>query len=450
MRPFLIIVTLLSLPVLMLAAGCSEDPVIPQQVVNTGPPPNPPGPSVPWQLAIGSSDYDAPQGIAVDYLGNVFITLAFNGNQVDIGDETLDGANGHVLLAKFGPDGEFQWARQIDGTSTGPTHLGTDGSGNVAMSGMFYGTLSLGQATVVNNTGAEHVFVAEYSANGDVLWTGHDSAEYETFPIAGVTGGPGTTVVTGFLQVAAQFGNIEMKVSGLDYFAVAYDASGRVQFADHTTGASTAVGRATAVDDDGNVLIAGRFSSPSTFGNFDLTSAGGFDMFILKYSPAGEILWAKKLGGNLNDSVASMAVDHDGNVLIGGLIADGPTGIWKLDPAGDVVRQIEAPYFYSMTVDASNNVLATGSWVGTITIAGQTLTSNGLADAVMAAYNSSGTALWALSATGPGTNRASGVAVAPDGTPAVIGYFSDELTFGETTLTSNGGKDVFVLHLDSP
>jgi hypothetical protein len=45
-------------------------------------------------------------------------------------------------------------------------------------------------------------------------------------------------------------------------------------------------GRVVAVDGTGNVLVTGTFTGTVNFGGGDLTSAGGYDIFVAKYDSA--------------------------------------------------------------------------------------------------------------------------------------------------------------------
>lgn len=152
---------------LIIATGCSEDPTQPKETVA------PTIASDSWEFAIGGSAYDRTYGVAVDYLGNVFIAGSFF-NTIDLGGETLDAAAGRAFIAKYDPDGELIWASQISGNSGNPLHVSTDGAGNLVVTGLFLGDLTLGPVTLSNAIGRVHVFIVKYSAAGDVMWTDHD------------------------------------------------------------------------------------------------------------------------------------------------------------------------------------------------------------------------------------------------------------------------------------
>jgi uncharacterized protein (TIGR03437 family) len=88
---------------------------------------------------------------------------------------------------------------------------------------------------------------------------------------------------------------------------------------------------ALALDRAGNAYIAGETLGPlpltrplqAQMGAPSCTAAGGstampLDAFVMKFSPAGELLYSTYFGGSGNDSIMSIAVDPAGDIYIGG------------------------------------------------------------------------------------------------------------------------------------
>lgn len=96
-----------------------------------------------------------------------------------------------------------------------------------------------------------------------------------------------------------------------DFFIVKYDQFGNVVWAQSAGGNDYDEGYGITTDADGNIYVTGEFVSPSiTFGSFTL--ADSESMFIVKYDPTGNVLWAKKEGGNNGYDIGfSIAVDSD-------------------------------------------------------------------------------------------------------------------------------------------
>ncbi|MDE0837929.1 MAG: SBBP repeat-containing protein, partial [Kiritimatiellae bacterium] len=90
-----------------------------------------------------------------------------------------------------------------------------------------------------------------------------------------------------------------------------------------TTYYPDASGLGIAVDASGNVYATGGFRGIVDFdpgpGTFNLTSSGGFDIFVQKLDASGNFLWAKGMGGFANsDYGTAIAVDASGNVYTTG------------------------------------------------------------------------------------------------------------------------------------
>jgi len=89
-----------------------------------------------------------------------------------------------------------------------------------------------------------------------------------------------------------------------------------------TGSAGTAIAQRVAVDTNGNTLVSGTFTGTVDLdpdvGQSLLTSAGGNDVFVAKYSAGNELLWARRFGGSGDDRANALAVNSSGTVYIGG------------------------------------------------------------------------------------------------------------------------------------
>lgn len=75
---------------------------------------------------------------------------------------------------------------------------------------------------------------------------------------------------------------------------------------------------ATTVDTSGNVYAIGEFRGAAVFGAETLNSEGLSDLFVVKYSPEGNVLWAASAGGASVDRGLALAVDDAQNVYVTG------------------------------------------------------------------------------------------------------------------------------------
>src|SRR5689334_16120347 len=69
-----------------------------------------------------------------------------------------------------------------------------------------------------------------------------------------------------------------------------------------------------ALDRQGNIFVSSSFNETSTLSGVTLLDGG---VFIAKYTPAGELLWAVK-AADRGASVRDMGVDSNGNIFLGG------------------------------------------------------------------------------------------------------------------------------------
>ncbi|MCW3083969.1 MAG: hypothetical protein JWP12_1335 [Bacteroidetes bacterium] len=232
-------------------------------------------------------------------------------------------------------------------------------------------------------------------------------------------------------------------------------------------------GLATAADAAGNQYITGTFNGTVTFGTFTLTSAGGYDTYIVKVSPAGTVLWAQRGGGASSELGNGIAVDPSGNVYVTGYMTTGSAtfGSFTITSAGsnDVFL---AKYNSTGTCqwalraggassDLSNGIAAdasgvwiTGTFTGAsvgfgsgVTISAHTATDE---DLFVARYNSAGICQWAA-AGGSSNNVEAGTGVSVDaaGNAYMTGYSRGTTTFGTFSLPVNADGDLLVVKYNS-
>jgi len=252
--------------------------------------------------------------------------------------------------------------------------------------------------------------------------------------------------------------------------SVAGRASGADWAANYgATSGATVYTQATAVDDSGNVYLAGYFNgSTFTLGSVTLTRIGTQDAFVAKLDASGTVLWAKTFGGSgATASGQSLAVDNSGNVYLGGyfqsanLTTPALTKIGtydafaiKLDSTGATTWAKNfggsgaSAYGQSIAVDGTGNVYL-GGYIQSANLTTPTLTKIGTTDAFAIKLDSTGAITWAKNFGGNGaTVRGYGIAVDGTGNVYLGGEFmSENLT--APALTKKGAIDAFAIKLDS-
>ena len=136
-----------------------------------------------------------------------------------------------------------------------------------------------------------------------------------------------------------------------------------------TTYYPDASGLGIAVDASGNVYATGVFRGIVDFdpgpGTFNLTSSGGFDIFVQKLDASGNFLWARRMGGTDSDVGKGIAVDASGNVYTTGLF--GGTVDFNPGAGTALLASAGSSDIFVSKLDASGNFLWAVSMGGTST-----------------------------------------------------------------------------------
>jgi hypothetical protein len=211
-------------------------------------------------------------------------------------------------------------------------------------------------------------------------------------------------------------------------------------------------GRGVAVDAQGHVYVAGRFSGTATFadGTAPLTSSGDSDAFLARYDTLGHLQWVRTFGGASLDQANAVAVDADGYVLVAGR-NNGPgtfgpytltnenfaTGFTlKFDPATTNVvwARNEGLEWHGVAADPDGNVVVVGQFSGF-----QLVGIKAAGPIALAKFNPGGARLWLTNTLAPNLNTSgSGRAIAADidGNVYITGHFRRVVEFGGTSLTN--------------
>ena len=374
--------------------------------------------AAPWSRSAGSPGDDRALGVAVDGTGNVAVTGYFSGT-VDFGGGPL--TSDHIatldpndyrdaFVARYSATGTPLWSRRLgaDADDKGNA-VAVDGAGNVIVAGTVENYVDFGDGVVTGTEGGFDAFVAKYAAaDGHHLW----SRRFGTSGIEGAYGvasdAAGNVLAVGdFENTISPAGTALTSAGGLDVFVVKYGPTGTPLWSRRFGGSAFDYGYGAALDASGNAIVTGAFYGTVDFGGGPLTSAGGLDVFVAKYGPTGGHIWSRRFGGSADD--------------VG----------------------------YGVAVDASGSVLVTGAFQGTAAFGGTTLTSAGDTDAFVTKLSAAaGSPVWAKRFGAAAQDRGQGLAVDGSGNVAVTGYFQGSVDFGGGPLASTA-IDVFVARLSS-
>lgn len=387
----------------------------------------------------------------------------------------------------------FVWAKTLGGTNSDySASIAVDAAGNIYTTGYFSGTSDFNPGAATTNltaTGQSDIYISKLDASGNFLWAKRiggnswdDGTEIEIDP-------SGNIYLTGHFSGIVDFdpsvGTSNLTSAGdYDIFVCKLDAAGNFLWAKRIGNSNGDYSWDLVLDVMSNVYVTGQFFGTVDFnpgaGTSNMTSAGGYDFFILKLDATGNFVWSKTLGGLSPDVAYAVAVDASGNVFATGgyngtvdfdpgatifnLSSAGSEDVFvlKLDALGNFVwaKSFGGSNFdsaNSITVDALGNVYTIGTFEVTADFdpnAGiANLTSAGVYDVFICKLNSVGNFLWAEHLDGVDYEDAFSIKTDANGCVVFTGCFSSTVDFdpgaGVFNLTPSGTQDIFISMLDN-
>uniref|UniRef100_A0A7C1SF59 T9SS type A sorting domain-containing protein n=3 Tax=candidate division WOR-3 bacterium TaxID=2052148 RepID=A0A7C1SF59_UNCW3 len=286
------------------------------------------GDSVLSRLYDGGED-EVASSIATDRSGNIIVAGWCSNDPVET----------QCLLIKFSPDGNCQWRREYrTGDMDFFTGVGIDDSSNIIVIGTSYSYSGGGRYTGL---------IQKYDENGNLIWNRlyrWAATFWELILLA-----DGGFVVTGTDTTLVPVLTVRFDSAGDTVWSRSYREPGGV----------LGEGFGLARDSSGNIIVTG-YSCIDT----------DYDCILIKYNPAGDIVWHRKLNFGRWDWATGVAADRSGNIYLSGSSgsAEDTTDylIVKLTPDGSIVwsRCYDGGHddkAGKVVVDAENNPVVTGA-----------------------------------------------------------------------------------------
>ncbi|MDX2245692.1 MAG: SBBP repeat-containing protein [Bacteroidia bacterium] len=442
-----------------------------------------------WAKQLGGTARDYGHSVAVDAIGNVYTTGIFSGTaDFDPSDETFNltaGAFSDIFLSKLDNNGNFIWAKNIVGGSSGYNPIITvDASGNIYITGEFNGTADFDPSDATFNltsAGSYDAFISKLDNSGNFIWAKNMGGESADFISSIVLDTSGNVYTTGEFQGTADFdpneGVFNLTSAGSrDIFISKLDNNGNFIWAKSIGGLGNDFGFSLTLDATGNVYTTGGFQGTADFdpsdATFNLTSPGSLNIFISKLDNNGNFIWAKSMVGESGSDLGrSIAVDAIGNVFTIGYFQysvdfDPGAGVFymttdgrllsfisKLDNNGNFIwaKAIDNRGT-SMALDVTGNIFITGAFSGTVDFDLGTGTFNLVAPLgggiFISKLDNNGNFIWAKSMGGTnGTGSGNWIALSVAGNVYITGGFVDTVDFDPsdgTFILTSLGDDIFV------
>lgn len=456
-----------------------------------------------WARAAGGVGTDYGTGLALDSAGNTFVLGKFGSQLAQLGSLVV--SNAEYFLAKYDPDGTPVWVRPIGFPAYQANlplnyRLGCDAAGSVYIGGSFTaGPLSFGDVTLTNLSSTYFsLFLAKYDEAGNLAWATNASGHHPDTRIRGpafAVAADGSCYLAGNYMSAPDLGLPEALGNGfLGIYVAKFTTSGGQAWArgyleNPPTSFYHNTPIAMALRTDGGFYLYGHFVLPTfALAGVTLTNRNpnppSSDIFVGRFDPEGDLLWARS-GGSLGEDYANtLGVDATGAIQVCGRYAGGnPADYFSFDQlaftnTGDFMVKYHADgtaewgqgaahfepswggAFMRFAVDQAGNSFAFGWFSSTAQFGELTLTNSQFSSSFfLAKRNAGGAVLWAKQFCHGNTGLAyDWVRETEEGELAInaagdlvltADFTAGNPVFDDFTLTSYGQEDVFVARVDA-
>ena len=238
-------------------------------------------------------------------------------------------------LLKYDATNQLEWQKTYGGSADdrGADLIQTSDGGYVIV-----GKSKSNDFEVSENAGFDDFWVVKLDSNGSVSWENSFGFAGSDIPYSIIQTNDDGYLLTGVLDVSASNGqgdrnSILSRHAGGDYWVIKLNSNGVKQWSNYYGGSFTDTAYdAIQTEDDGYIIVG---SSDSN--DVDITNnRGTYDFWIIKISATGSLVWEKSFGGSEIDEAHAISKSADGNYLIAGDTRSSDLNISQNNGAADL------------------------------------------------------------------------------------------------------------------
>ena len=322
-------------------------------------------PQFAWNKGIGGTAAEKVVDMVVDNNGNTIVTGTFrdtvNFNPPNAGTFTslMQSAtqfSSDVFVAKYDASGNYLWAKTIGGnTQDEAAGVKVDAQGNIYLLAHFYDSVDYDNAPgwqgFMAQPGLSDIILMKYDSNGNIIWAKQIGGPSGDKAVDLALDNQNNIIITGTFFGTADF-DPSPAFDTLTYITIApcsfqtpctpdmfvakYDSNGNHIWAKQIGSPNNENPRNIECDRNGNIYISGIFVLSSDFNlnntpSAVLNSVGTSDVYIAKYAPNGNYIWAKQLGSSSSMNINDLKFDDDDNFVITGGFQGNTDFDWSAD-----------------------------------------------------------------------------------------------------------------------
>ena len=357
---------------------------------------------------------------------------------------------------KFNASKELEWQKTYGGSADDRANsvIQTNDGGYAVV-----GKSKSGDGDVLENAGYDDFWITKLDINGSVSWVQSFGYSGSDVPYSIIQTNDQGYLLSGVLDVSASNGqgdrltNIQGRHAGGDYWIIKLSSSGVKEWSNYYGGTFTDTAYSAIQTNDNGYIIVG--SSDST--DVDISNnKGNYDFWIIKISELGTLIWEKSFGGDQVDEARSISQMADGNYLVIGDTRssnidvsqnNGAADVWiiKISPEGSLIWE---KTLGGSSFDVGRSISKTQD--DGFLIAGNSRSSdgvldinNGQNDALVMKINNSGYLEWQKTIGGNEVDFFNGVEELIDGSIVAVG---DSSSSNGDIIENKGFTDLLILN----
>lgn len=293
----------------------------------------------------GGSQNDVAQSVIATLDGGFAVLGYTQSNDGDVSGKSNNSFD--FWLLKFNSNAQLEWNKTYGGSDDdrGSSLIQTS-DGGYALLG--YNNSADGDAS--NNNGSRDFWLIKTDALGNLLWERSYGFSGPDEGIKLIETSDNHFLITGVLDVSASggqgnAGRNASRHAGGDYWAIKVTSTGDMVWSRFFGGSFTDTPNGIVENANNEFIIAGSSDSDDV----DISgNKGGYDFWVVKTASTGNLVWERSFGGMEIDEARGIAPTNDGNYVIVGDTRssdqdvsqnNGGADLWliKISDSGDVL-----------------------------------------------------------------------------------------------------------------